>query len=199
MNIDNQEKNKIKWNIFDKIIAKFRYIEVDKFVDKNAKIVDVGCGQEGTFLKRHKGEINQGYGFDFKINNYELDNLKFINNSNLDKFPLENESIDTVFMNAVLEHLEAPESLLLNLLKILKSNGKLIMTTPTPISKPILEFMAYKLHMINEMEIKEHKHYYSKQDIEELVNTLNKYTPCELIKYKKFELGVNSLIVIRKI
>jgi hypothetical protein len=58
--------------------------------------------------------------------------------------------------------------------------------------------MAYKLHIINEMEIKEHKHYYSYQDIKKLVDTLNKHYSVKLCKYKKFELGINSIIIIKK-
>lgn len=197
----NEEEDgnlKTSWNILDKIIAKFRYVEVDKYVLENTVIVDIGCGQEGSFLIRHKDKITKGYGFDFKIKNHDVDNITFINNAALNKFPLENNSVDTIFMNALLEHLDSPEELLLNALAILKNDGKLIMTTPTPISKPILEFMAYKLHIINEMEIREHKHYYSRQDIENLVNNLNRHYSVKLCKYKKFELGVNSLIVIKK-
>ena len=41
-------------------------------------------------------------------------------------------------MNALLEHLDSPEELLLNALDILKNDGKLIMTTPTPILNPYL-------------------------------------------------------------
>lgn len=197
--MDEKSESKISWNILDKIIAKFRYVQVDKYIIEDSDVVDIGCGQSGSFLHRHKEKISKGYGFDFKIKDHKTENLIFINNSELDGFPLKNDSIDTIFMNALLEHLDNPEKILLDALKILKSGGKIVMTTPTPISKPILEFMAYKLHIINEMEIREHKHYYSKQDIENLVSNLNQFVPVKLEKYKKFELGVNSLIVIQKL
>lgn len=94
--------------------------------------------------------------------------------------------------------MDEPEELLLDALRLLKVNGNLVMTTPTPISKPILEFMAYKLHIINEVEIREHKHYYSKENILNLINTLNKTYNVKLHEYKTFELKLNSLIVIKK-
>ena len=187
------------WNILDKIIAKFRYAQVDGYVLEGSRIVDIGCGQEGAFLIRHKDKIDCGFGFDFEINDSKIDNITFINNSELNKFPLEENSVDTIFMNALLEHLDKPEELLLNALEILKTNGKIVMTTPTPISKPLLEFMAFKLHIINEVEIKEHKHYYSKEDIENLIKKLNKKYSVKLYKYKTFELKLNSLIVIEKL
>lgn len=187
------------WNILDKIIAKFRYVQVDKHIIKGSNIVDVGCGQEGAFLIRHKANIDHGWGFDFEIEDHEYDNITFINNRELDKFPLKDNSIDTVFMNALLEHLENPEILLMEVFRILKKNGKLVMTTPTPLSKPLLEFMAYKLHIINEVEIREHKHYYSKQDITDLISSLNNKYSVKLSEYKTFEIKLNSLIVIEKL
>ena len=43
------------------------------------------------------------------------------------------------------------------------------MTTPTRIAKPVLEFLSYRLHLINEDEIREHKHYFNKADIQEII------------------------------
>ena len=193
-----RKKNKNTWNFLDKIIAKFRYSQVDKYVTYESNIVDIGCGQEGKFLLKNKNKILYGYGFDYKIKNRKVDNITFINNSNINGFPLDNESIDTIFLNAVLEHLNSPKAILLDCLRILKKNGSIIITTPTPESKVLLEFLAFKLHIINESEIKEHVHYYSKEDIDSLVLELNKSYKLELVKYKKFELGFNSLVVIKK-
>lgn len=187
------------WNILDRIIAKFRYVYVDRYVIEGSAVVDIGCGQEGSFLMRHKDNISKGWGFDLEISYYEQDNITFINNCNLKKFPLKDDSVDTVFMNALLEHLDNPEELLLEALRILKTDGKIVMTTPTPLSKPLLEFLAYKLHVINEVEIMEHKHYYSKQDIENLINRLNMKYSVRLFEYKTFEAKLNSLIVLEKL
>jgi len=194
----NQGKSKSEWNILDKIIAKFRYAQVDKYVPKNGKIVDIGCGQEGNFLLRHKNNISQGYGLDYKIKNHTVDNINFINNHISENLPITEHSIDAVFLNAVLEHLEHPEEVLLNALSLLKKGGKIVMTTPTPLAKPILEFMAYKLHIINEAEIREHVHYYNRNDIEVLITHLNNLFAVKLFTYEKFEFGLNSLIVIEK-
>ncbi len=76
------------------------------------------------------------------------------------------------------------------------------MTTPTRVSKPILEFLSYRLHLIDEEEIREHKHYYNRADIRELVESVNKRLPLSghivLEKYTFFEFGLNSLIIILK-
>ncbi|MBR4231022.1 MAG: class I SAM-dependent methyltransferase [Bacilli bacterium] len=185
-----------EWNRLDNIIASIRYSKVKKYIPFDGIIVDIGCGQKGDFLMRSKKKIRKGYGIDLKIDNKTIDNIEFINNVDMKKFPIKKESIDVVFLNAVLEHLHDPRKILKDCLKLLKPNGLIVLTTPAPCSKPLLEFMAYKLHIINELEIQDHVHYYSKKDIKKLVKKLsNKAT---LIKYRKFELGLNSIIVIKK-
>lgn len=100
MNKKDKSQSERSWNILDKIIAIFRYSQVDKYIIEGSQVVDIGCGQEGAFLIRHKDKIAKGFGFDFEISDHEIDNITFINNSELDNFPLKSNSIDVVFMNA---------------------------------------------------------------------------------------------------
>ena len=58
------------------------------------------------------------------------------------KLPFENESFDIVTMLAVLEHLSYPEDILKEINRILRKDGRLVLTVPSKIAKPILEFMA---------------------------------------------------------
>lgn len=187
------------WNILDKFIAKMRYFQIDKYIKENGSIVDIGCGQEGTFLLSHRDRIKQGYGLDYKIKSHKVGNVTFINNFISKEIPIPKDSIDVCFLNAVLEHLQNPKDVLIEALGLLKKGGTIVMTTPTPLAKPILEFMAYTLHIINEAEIREHVHYYTRNDIEELVADLNKIVPCKMLEYKTFEIGLNSIIVIEKV
>ena len=124
-----------------------RYQQVDNFIIENSIIVNIGCGQEGLFLKRHRYKIKNSYGFDFKINDLLMDNLVFINNSPIGEFLLDKESVDTIFMNALLKHLDNPENVLLKALDILKINGKIIMTTLTAFS--IFRQNVYKIFLFN--------------------------------------------------
>ena len=48
-------------------------------------------------------------------------------------------------MLAVLEHLDHPIEIVKEIERILKPKGKLILTVPSRNSKPVLEFLAYKL------------------------------------------------------
>ena len=111
----------------------------------------------------------------------------------VDHFPIPDNTCDTVFMIALLEHLDDPLYMLEEIYRILNNNGTLVLTTPTRLAKPILEFMAFKLHIINEEEILEHKHYYSKIEILDLC----KQAGFSDVHYKKFCFGVNSFSVAK--
>ncbi|MBQ3800142.1 MAG: class I SAM-dependent methyltransferase [Treponema sp.] len=191
------------WIWFDWLVAAFRYGMVNRYVREGSVVADIGCGREGAFLKSHAEKISHGYGFDFRIPTHEEGNLSLVNNRELGgRLPLDDGKVDDVFLNAVLEHLEDPEGVVTEAARILKSGGRIIMTTPTRISKPILEFLSYKLHLIDEEEIREHKHYFNRADIVGLVASVNEHLPppmyIVLKRYAFFELGLNSLIILRK-
>ena len=189
------------WIWFDRVVAAFRYAKVNSFVKKNAVIADIGCGREGAFLFSHAKNITHGYGFDFRIQDHEDCNISLINNKGLDgKLPLEDESVDDVFLNAVLEHLDDPVGVISEASRILRQDGRIIMTTPTRMAKPVLEFLSFKLHLINEDEIREHKHYFNRADVEALVESVNERYggKLRLERYSIFELCFNSLIVLKK-
>lgn len=180
--------------MLDKFIAYIRYRKIDKYIPQGGIVCDIGCGRNAEFLRRHSSEIELGYGFDFRISDSSLGNIRLFNNNGMKQFPIEKDSCDAVFMIAVLEHLDNPIEILDNMHKILVPGGQAILTTPTRLAKPILEFMAFKLHIINEEEILEHKHYYCKEEIFDLLKNVG-FTDCY---YRKFCFGVNSLIVARK-
>lgn len=179
----------MEWNRLDKFIAYIRYRKIDKYVPKGGVICDIGCGRHAEFLRRHSRTIKKGYGIDFRISSMKTGNIELFNNRERKCFPVNTESCDAVFMLAVLEHLDSPSEMLKNIKSILKDDGKLVLTTPTTPAKPILEFMAFKLHIMNEEEILEHKHYYNKKEILSLLKK-NGFVD---IHYKKFCFGVNSV------
>ncbi len=183
------------WNALDKFIAWIRYRQLDKFVKEGFRVADVGCGRKGALLYRYKNKIKYGLGFDFRQHDHEDGNLKFVNNKGWADLSFEGHAFDLVFLIATLEHLDDANKMFLDIRNICDEGGIFVMTTPTIIAKPILEFMAFKLHIINEAEILEHKHYYNKEEIKKLYEA-NGFT---MLKYKKFCFGMNSLAVGEKI
>lgn len=183
-----------EWNKLDKFIANIRYKTIERYIPRGGVIADIGCGREAAFLKQCSPLIKRGYGFDFRITNKVIKNLKLINNKNSEQLDIKSSSCDAVFMLAVLEHLDDPKKILDEIYRILKPGGMLCLTTPTPIARPILECMAFKLHIMNEEEILEHKHYYISSEIYELVRNCGFAN----YKYKKFCFGVNSMVLAEK-
>lgn len=190
----SEELYKDDWPLFEKMLGSLRYSKIKKYVMKDGVHCDIGCGYHGAFLKSISKQIGYGYGFDWKVTPGREGNIELINNRGIEGIPLEDESCDRVFMLAVLEHLEDAEAMVRECHRILKKGGILVLTTPTPIAKPILEFLSFKLHLISRASIEEHKHYYSRPEMMEI------FRKCGFskAKYRKFMLGVNSLAVVLK-
>jgi len=180
----------------DKVLSFLRLRKIIKYIPKNSVVCDIGCGKEAYLLKKIAGFIKYGIGFDKNIKDYKNYKLEFKKLKISNRIPLEKESVDIVTMLAVLEHLENPQEILNEVFRILRNNGKLILTTPLPLAKPILEFLAAKLRVISESEIKDHKNYFWPSDIKKmLIRTGFKK---ENIKNYFFEFFLNNFVVTKK-
>ena len=184
------------WPFFEKVLGWLRYMKIRKYIFQfhNPVCVDIGCGFNGRFLRSIAKRIG-GYGFDIRANEARYGNVRVINNSRYGgKLPVKKGKADCVFLLAVLEHLPPGSILIDEAVRVLKKGGYLIVTTPAPIAKPLLEFLSFRLYMISEESIREHQHYYTKK---ELVGLMEGHG-CKVVAYKRFELGLNELIVGKK-
>jgi len=120
-------------------------------------LLDVGCGWEARFLKAVEPYIASGVGIDFKAPDLETAKLKTISATLNDKLPFEDNSFNVVSLMAVLEHLEKPLDILKEIHRVLKKdgsvNGILVGTVPSKAAKPVLEFLSYKLGIVNEARL----------------------------------------------
>lgn len=185
-----------KWTFFDRLIQTIRYRKVIDLIPYGCVLADLGCG-EGDFLRyiNIKRQIAFGYGIDKKIkypNANIYQNLLFKEGDLNKRIPLDNTSVDVVTALAVIEHLYNPSIFVLEILRILKPGGVCILTTPSPIAKPLLEFMAYRLRIISEKDIRDHKHYFNEYDLSTL------FKDFDPVKINRFLFGFNVLIEARK-
>ena len=109
--------------------------------------------------------------------------------------PFPNESFEIITMLAVLEHLHHPQAMLEEIARVLKPDGILLLTVPSHLAKPVLEFLAFRLKIVSEAEIRDHKRYYNKRDLRELVAFVPELT---LTKHTYFQLGMNNFCIIHK-
>ena len=110
-----------------------RIEEAINFLDKGNMLLDVGCG-EGTFAKLAAKNYNHIYGIDLcfraltSANNKSIQVIK--GNLNKEGISFQDGSFDAVTCLDVIEHVFDPVALLLEINRVLKKNGVLILTTP---------------------------------------------------------------------
>ncbi|OGK62553.1 hypothetical protein A2334_05970 [Candidatus Roizmanbacteria bacterium RIFOXYB2_FULL_38_10] len=186
-----------EFNIIDKFISWMRLGKVLPFVKHGDTVLDFGCGYQAYLLKHIKNRIKKGIGLDRDSESKNIaPNCEIRKYHFTDRLPFTDKIFDTIFLLAVLEHVEPPHAskLMRESKRILKAQGKVVLTTPTKWGKVILEFLAFKLGIISKEEVMDHKKYYGKKDLE----ILAKNTGFVVTQYKTFQLGGNSLCVLIK-
>ncbi len=183
------------YNFLDKIIATLRSAELKKnFSIENKNILDFGCGSNFKKLKKIYSSCNSITLVDRYFEDFSEENLSYINyKDNLETLNTNTkDNYDIIILAAVIEHLEKPENVLNILKEKLSKNGFIFLTAPGKKSKFILEFLAYKLGLINRDLVKEHKRYYDQKEYE----LLSKKTNLTIKKFYFFEFGLNTVCIL---
>jgi cyclopropane fatty-acyl-phospholipid synthase-like methyltransferase len=185
------------FNALDLFICRWRSDIVRRFIRPGSTLLDFGCGHQALFLQSVQQDIKQGIGLDYDAapgrpaENLEIQNFHF-----KDRFEFADQTFDHVTILAVLEHIPPDQVgvLFREFHRILKDDGQVLLTTPTPASKPLLEFLAFKLKIISGPEIADHKHYYSQADLRSLAERAG--FVCRA--YRTFQLGLNCFAAFDK-
>ncbi|MFA5870348.1 MAG: class I SAM-dependent methyltransferase [Candidatus Paceibacterota bacterium] len=160
--------------ILDHIIRDFRFRPIRKNLPKTmSSVLDIGCGPIPWFMSFDPKQFSKVQftvldkdNYIFEDENYAVTSI----GSMLEKtLPFPDASFDCVTIFAVLEHLVYPEEISKEIKRVLKPGGSLLLTVPSPLAKPILEFLAFMLHVIDEESIRDHKRYLSAKKISELL------------------------------
>lgn len=181
-----------RWTPVDRVIQWHRFRMVVPHIPRGSVLADLGCGT-GVFLRHIDGRISRGYGVDAKIAESEPDSKTEFKRGDLEAtIPLPDQSADVVTALAVLEHLERPEEFIGEVFRILKRGGTCLMTTPSPRAKPLLEFLAFRLKVISERDIADHKTYFDESMLRKAFRNFQD------IRISHFQLGLNTFVVARK-
>src|SRR4029079_4754423 len=106
--------------------------------------------------------ISRGVGIDRRAPAVESDKLTTLRADLEATLPFGPDTFDVITMLAVLEHLNDPLRVLAEIRRVLSPRGTLILTVPSHAAKPVLEFLAYRLHLVSHAEIADHKRYYGR-------------------------------------
>lgn len=179
--------------LLEPFFRKIRINAVKKYISENSSVCDLGCGKNATFLNEIGGKIKEGHGLDSEAAISKKRNLSFKKIKMEKNLPLPNGYFDHITLLAVVEHLSFPKEILGECFRCLKGNGSLIMTFPSPKSEKLLVFLA-KIGLANKKEIFDHKHYFSTQEMAQILKEIG----FKKIEISPFEFGFNNCIVAFK-
>lgn len=180
---------------FENFLCELRFKKVIPHIPSKSRVLDVGCGYQGKLLLKIKDKLSSGFGVDISVNTEnKQEKINLIKHDLANPLPFKNNSFDVVTSLANLEHLYSPEYSLREIYRILKPGGLLLLTVPSTFSKPLLEFLSYKLSLISEQEIKDHKQYANKKILEILCKKIG----FSSFKHTYFQIWMNNFIIAKK-
>lgn len=156
------------------------------------RILDFGCGNGE--LARYVNP-SKYVGIDINQNAIEICQKRFSDHTFLysEYFDSSCEQFDTIAALAVVEHLKDPPSHFQQFRKILKPNGKVIITTPSPSFRKAHELGA-RMGVFSKTSAKDHHKYVSQKELVDFAQNAG----LKIIKTRRFLGGANQLFVLRK-
>lgn len=183
-------------SLLDQIIWRMRVGKVMRRLGSPVStVVDLGCGRSAPLLRQllKAGAAHHAIGVDlapdFDVN---APGLKLVQADLNTPLPLRSSSADVVLSLAVIEHLTAAVLHLQEIRRVLKPHGRLLLTTPSPRGKPVLEFLAFRLGVIDRLEIEDHKNYFDGRSLTAML--LEAGFASEQLQVSTFQLGMNNIV-----
>jgi SAM-dependent methyltransferase len=181
----------------DLLGMKLTTIRIGKLIRKKSQgtLLDVGCGYNASLTNSIWNKFQLVYLSDLKINKA----LKLHSKSRVilleGSLPntlkiIPKNSVDLIFANNIIEHLDKPSQLIADFRRIIKSDSLIYINVPSWTGKIFLEFAAFKLGLASKVEMEDHKNYYDKKSLWTLVRNSG-FLPSQ-IKIKYTKLGMNT-------
>lgn len=161
-------------------------------------VLEIGCGSAIT-LDMYDSKIKGYVGIEYSADDVKKLKKKypqakfFQRDLDTDQLHL-NKKFDTIISLAVMEHIFNQKFSFEELLKHLKPDGRIIITTPTPLGNDIVHRLGSRLGLFDREHHDDHIVIYNKERFGVLAQEFN----AKIEKYKKFQLGCNQLVVIAK-
>ncbi len=166
-------------------------------------VLDIGCGS--GLLARSVGNGQRYVGVDISEDRIYPLKRKYVGHPNYEFWcinvdeditgdpPFLNSAFDTIALLAVIEHLRNPERLLSLLHRLLNNQGRLLITTPTSVGDKTGRFISTITSGIKDPPYS-HVRIYGRASLTALAEECG--FPVQ--RYRKFELGMNQLLVCSK-
>ena len=184
-----------RFNPIDRFLRARRARFVTSALPEGSRVLDVGCGLENWLIRTTSQWNETSLGIDPDLEERYLDERG--RRATVEEIAeAEPGGFDAVTSLAVIEHLpvDAVGAHLAAIAATLRPGGRLLLTTPTPRSKPLLEFLAFRLHLISAHEIRDHRHYWSRDELVELLGRLG----WAEVEHRSFQIGCNQRVLARR-
>lgn len=154
--------------LFDTFLAKRRSRMANKLIlqqQRNGRILDIGCGATPYFLMNTR--FRKKFAIDAVPQSKAAKQIvhKRVNIEE-ERLPFRNNFFDVVTLLAVFEHIDKTKiiDVLKEIERVLRPQGRFIITTPCPWTGALLKTMA-KVGLVSKEEIAEHKGAYSHRSL----------------------------------
>jgi SAM-dependent methyltransferase len=178
--------------LVDRFLQNWRIDKARRYIPSGARVLDIGCA-DGALADRTPG-LAEYVGIDPALESLPpRPNRSYIRGI----FPQaleDSRPFDAITMLAVLEHVPPDQQTPLaeNCAAYLKEGGRLIISVPSPLVDHILDGLKL-LRVIDGMAVEEHYGYEVGQ-----TPALFNVGGLSLLKWEKFQLGLNNLFVFQK-
>jgi 2-polyprenyl-3-methyl-5-hydroxy-6-metoxy-1,4-benzoquinol methylase len=188
------KKTKLR-GLLSPFLKKIRLKKIVKFIGKNKTILDIGC--DDASLLEFIRSVKHYTGIDLNHKVIEQNKKRFGKFKNIDFFKINfnekinlNKKYDIIVLSAVIEHIDDFGEFLSNIKNLIHKESLLLITTPTKKSDIILKFGA-SFCIFSKESLDEHQKYFSYKDFVGLKDW-------KLKLYKKFEFGLNQLLILER-
>lgn len=149
-----------------------RAIHAERYMDGGEAHLDIGCG-DGYFLFRSPYRVR--YGLD-----------KLMGEEITDRLDFPDSRFDLVTMLAVIEHLDDVRGMLVEIHRVLKPGGKLVLTTPREAAERVIKIYAPHIEDV-------HETYFDLESLREIGAEL-----FEITAHHTFIFGLNQAFCLTK-
>lgn len=144
---------------------KLEKLKVQAYFCQKGRVLDIG------FAANPNPFLQGAYGIDIALPDETPDNYAqtLLCNLNVDKIPFEDEYFENVIAGDVIEHVENPSQLLREINRVLKDNGRLIISTPQANDWFVTLHNWFLRRWVNDPDPGEHLHNWTFLDMTRLL------------------------------
>jgi len=175
----------------DRLLQNWRARKARPWIPPGAAVLDVGCHQ-GEFLRSLGERIGPSIGFDPLASPAEAGRFRLVPEVLWLPAPFPDGSFDAVVMLATLEHIRDKDPLARECYRLLRPGGRVIITVPSGLVDGIVHALCV-LRLADGMSLEEH-HGFDPRTTPAIFGGHG----FELEHWRRFQLGLNHLFVLRK-